>query len=72
MSDVTEPTEDFAVDDAPEDDSASAATAAAVCEYLVRAMVEDADAVRVEVAEGGPARAKEKASARWNRSSGTW
>ncbi len=53
MSDVTEPTEDVDLDDSPEDDAEQAATAAAVCEYLVKAMVEDSEAVSVEVAEGG-------------------
>lgn len=52
MSDVIEPTDDMAVDEAGSD-AADAATAASVCEYLVRAMVEDADAVRVDVVEGG-------------------
>jgi predicted RNA-binding protein YlqC (UPF0109 family) len=31
----------------------TAATAVAVCEYIVRAVVDDSDSVRVEVDEGG-------------------
>ncbi len=45
MSDVDEVTSDDA-------DEAPAPTAVAVCEYVVRAVVDDPDAVRVEAAEG--------------------
>jgi len=46
VSDVDEVTSDDA-------DEAPAPTAVAVCEYVVRAVVDDPDAVRVEVDEGG-------------------
>ena len=56
MSDVTEPTDEVddevEVDDEPSEAS-SAPTAAAVCEHLVKSMVEQADQVQVDVEEGG-------------------
>jgi predicted RNA-binding protein YlqC (UPF0109 family) len=60
VSDVTDPSVDDDAVDLDEDDEvevadapAQAATAAAVCEHLVKSMVEQSDAVSVDVEEGG-------------------
>lgn len=52
MSDV-EGTEDVAVETEAEGRAGQAAVAVAVLDYVVRALVEEPDAVRVEVDEGG-------------------
>lgn len=43
----------YDADDEVDGNNVTAATAVAVCEYIVRAVVDDPDAVRVEVDEGG-------------------
>jgi hypothetical protein len=53
VSDVIEPTDEVDEEVEVDDASSSAPTAAAVCEHLVKSMVEQSDQVQVDVEEGG-------------------